>query len=44
MSEESATQTVDTIKEKIVQALRKEIELQEKFHIITKEIEEAQRN
>jgi hypothetical protein len=43
MSDEVAVQTVDTIKEKIVQALTKETELQEKFQMITKEIEEAQR-
>jgi hypothetical protein len=39
-----AFQVVDTIKEKTVQALTKEIELKEKFQTITKEIEEAQKD
>jgi hypothetical protein len=43
MSEALAAQTVDTIKEKNVQALTKATELQEKFQMITMEIEEAQR-
>jgi hypothetical protein len=37
-------QTVDIIKEKTVQALTKEAELQEMFQMITREIEEAQHN
>jgi hypothetical protein len=44
MSEEVAALTVDTIKEKTAQALTKIAELQEKFQMITKEIEEAQSN
>jgi phage terminase Nu1 subunit (DNA packaging protein) len=44
MREEVAAQTVDTIKENILQALTKAAELQEKFQTITKEFEEAQRN
>ena len=43
MSEEVVAQTVDTIKEKTMQALTKATELQEQFQTITKEIEEAQR-
>jgi hypothetical protein len=43
MREEVAAQTVDTIKKKTAQALRKETKLQEQFEMITKEIEEAQR-
>lgn len=37
-------QTVDTIKEKIAQALTKAAELQEQFQMITKEIKEEQSN
>jgi len=44
MREEVEAQTVNNIKEKIVQALTKVVELQEQFHTITKEIEETQRN
>jgi hypothetical protein len=44
ISEEAAAEIVDTIKEKTTQALTKVVELQEKFQMITREIEEAQRN
>ena len=44
MREEVEAQIVDTIKEKTVQALTKATKLQEQIQMITKEIEEAQRN
>ena len=37
-------QVVDTIKEKIAQALTKATELKEKFQTITKDIEEDQKD
>jgi hypothetical protein len=39
-----AVQVVDTIKDKTMQALTKEVELKEKFYTITKEIEVAQKD
>jgi hypothetical protein len=41
LSDEVAVQVVDTIKEKIGQALTKVAELKGKFQTITKEIKEA---
>jgi hypothetical protein len=39
-----AIQVVETIKENTMHALTKLAELKEKFHMITEEIEEAQKN
>jgi hypothetical protein len=39
-----AVQVVDTIKEKTTQALKKAVEVKEKFQTITKEIEEAHKD
>jgi hypothetical protein len=44
LSDEVVVHVVNTIKEKIVQAMKKVVELKEKFHMITKEIEEAQKD
>jgi hypothetical protein len=44
LSDEVEVQVVDTIKEKITQALTKETELKEKFQTITKEIEATQQD
>ena len=44
LSNRVAVQVVDTIKEKTVQAVTKVVELKEKFKMITKEIEEAQKD
>jgi hypothetical protein len=44
LSDEVAVQVVDTIKEKTVQALTQATRLKEKFQMITKEIEEAQKD
>jgi uncharacterized coiled-coil DUF342 family protein len=44
ISDEVAVQVVDTIKEKTVQAQTQAAELKEKFQMITKEIEEAQKD
>jgi hypothetical protein len=44
LSDEMVIQVVDTIKEKTAQALTKATELKGKFHMITEEIEEAQKD
>jgi hypothetical protein len=43
LSDEAIVQVVYTIKEKTTQALTKAVEFKEKFQVITKEIEEAQK-
>jgi hypothetical protein len=44
LSDKVAIQVVKTIKEKTVQALTTTTELREKFHMITEEIEVAQKD
>jgi hypothetical protein len=44
INDEVEVQVVDTIKENIVQELTQAAELKEKFYMITKEIDEAQKD
>jgi hypothetical protein len=44
LSDKVAVQVMETIKDKTVQALTQIAELNEKFHTITKDIEEAQKD
>jgi hypothetical protein len=44
LSDEVVVHVVETIKDKTVQALKKEEEIKEKFQMITKEIEDDQKD